>query len=653
MIPQDERQVKTKSSALNVHELENGNNRRLDRHRRDYCSMSMRDWFQVLGSFLLPLLLAIFTVVITFEQRKDSNIQRLEDRALAREQREQDLNMSSLQRESDKVIAEERRVTDNLNAERQRNMSIEQRQHELIIEQQRYEKQQEQRSEDAKLAAEQRAQDLDIAEQKRIADNLNAKEQRDSDRSIAQRKQLADDLNAEKERNVSREIEEYRFEQAKSRDLDALLLSHINDMGTLLENHNGSLTANPIINALARAKTLHVIRSVGVERSTRLIQFLFDAGQLTRGHHQQPLNLSGAILHRINMSAANDLISMSNLSLAGIHMNEATFVGQDLSFWNFTGALLNYANFSRSNCKQTIFDRSSMVGADFSHATLDKASFRRADLTSASFAHSSGERCIFYSASLSNSTFCEARMGFGNFHQSNFNQANLEKAYMSGSSFAFASLLYARMNGIYLLFANLSYSNMFGAECMESQCRLQDALSLLHAVLPNGTNSTVSYQPTPLLRNGYANCTGGSKNEHLAGWKVLADPVHTTRNYHKEKICVFTPEKGSLSQPTSMLQRTNISLFDRLIVNGHAIISVNTRLGEFAKLKISEIDRIGSMSSVILKKPISDASDITVWQKSLHRTTVEIEIEAMFQISRVSPMAWVEYIDLTILLWLP
>ena len=127
-------------------------------------------------------------------------------------------------------ISSLQRETDNPNAERQ---------HELIVEQQRHEKQQEQRLEDA-----------------------------------------------EKERNVSREIEEYRFEQTKSRDLDTLLLSHINDMGTLLEKHNGSLTVNPIINALARAKILHVIRSVGVERSTRLIQFLFDAGQLTQGHLQ-------------------------------------------------------------------------------------------------------------------------------------------------------------------------------------------------------------------------------------------------------------------------------------------------------------------------------------------------------------------------------
>ena len=128
---------------------------------------------------------------------------------------------------------------------------------------------------------------------------------------------------------------------------------------------------------------------------------------------------------------------------------------------------------------------------------------------------------------------------------------------MSGSTtLAFASLMHARMNGIHLLFANLSYANMFGVECVESQCRLHDALSLVYAILSNGANTTVSYRSAVFLRNGYANCTGGSKNDHLAGWKVPGDHV-------------FTPEKGALSQPTDMSQRVYLSLFERLIVNCH------------------------------------------------------------------------------------
>ncbi|CAF1463406.1 unnamed protein product [Adineta steineri] len=552
---------------------------------------------------------------------------------MAHEQREQDLNISALQRETDKLIAEERRITDNLNAERQRNMSLDQRQHELIVEQQRYEKQQEQRLEDAKLAAEQRAQDLKLAEEKRIADNQNAKAQRDNDLLIAERKQLADDVNAEKERNVSREIEEYRYQQANNKELDDLLLAHINDMGVLLENHNGSLTKNPTIAALARAKTLHVIRSVGVERSTRLLQFLFDAGQLTHSHDQESLDLSGAVLNRIDMSVTNDIVSMRNVSFVGVHMNEATFIGQDLSHWNFTDASLAYANFS--------------------DAFLDGTVFRRANLTGASFAQSNGKRCVFNTARLPKSTFYKATMGFANFYHADLTRANLEGSYLSGSTLAFASLIDAQMNDVYLLFANLSYANMLGAVCLEEKCQIHDALSLYHAILPNGTNGTVGHRPLSLLRNGRPVCAGGgSKDDHLVGWQILEGSVYTASNYDNQ-TCVFTHKGGTTASWASMSQKGDISMYKRLITNGHAMVSLKTHRGRYTRIKMNEIDEAGKVTSVLPSQELLSAPEMTVWEKNLRPTTVQIEVILMFQVSQVWELSWFEYIELTILLWLP
>ena len=88
----------------------------------------MKDVVQCVGSLFVPLLLAIFTVIITFQQRDEASQQRL-----------QDLNISRAQRDQDKQIAEEKRLADDINSEKQRNMSRDQRQHELEVEQQRYE----------------------------------------------------------------------------------------------------------------------------------------------------------------------------------------------------------------------------------------------------------------------------------------------------------------------------------------------------------------------------------------------------------------------------------------------------------------------------------------------------------------------------------
>ncbi len=54
------------------------------------------------SSLILPLMLGVFTVVITFQQQKLAQNQRIEDMYLARQQRLEDKNESRLQREQDK-----------------------------------------------------------------------------------------------------------------------------------------------------------------------------------------------------------------------------------------------------------------------------------------------------------------------------------------------------------------------------------------------------------------------------------------------------------------------------------------------------------------------------------------------------------------------
>ena len=110
---------------------------------RRCCACTCKHSIKVTSAVLLPLLLAIFTVVITFEQRQDSQLQREQDlnvslqarkqdyeiarlqREMDEKKRQQDLSISLQTREQDKAIADEKRLSDNINAEKQRNMSRE------------------------------------------------------------------------------------------------------------------------------------------------------------------------------------------------------------------------------------------------------------------------------------------------------------------------------------------------------------------------------------------------------------------------------------------------------------------------------------------------------------------------------------------------
>lgn len=78
--------------------------------------------------------------------------------------------------------------------------------------------------------------------------------QRKLDVQIAEEKRIAEDINRKKQQNLSREQREHELAVEKNRYLDNLFLNHINGIGVLFKENNGSLTTNPVIFALARVK---------------------------------------------------------------------------------------------------------------------------------------------------------------------------------------------------------------------------------------------------------------------------------------------------------------------------------------------------------------------------------------------------------------
>ncbi|CAF1531745.1 unnamed protein product, partial [Rotaria sordida] len=164
----------------------------LDRNSVGNCRLTLKDGLQFISSLLLPLMLGVFTVIITLEQQRISQEQRSQDLAELRLQREEDMNNSMLQRALDKQIAKEQREQDELR----------------------------------------RVQDLNISESKRAHD---------------------DEL-AEKQRDLLEKLHELAIET--QRHQDTLLVAYMNEVGTLLEKNNGCLSANPLIATLVRVKTL-------------------------------------------------------------------------------------------------------------------------------------------------------------------------------------------------------------------------------------------------------------------------------------------------------------------------------------------------------------------------------------------------------------
>lgn len=640
--------------------------------RRGWSGVTLRDLLSFFGSLAVPLMLGIFTVVITFDQRQDARKQRVEDRQQATLQREQDLsisrdqrlddrNNSALQRELDKIIADQKRAQDYEIADKVRNTSWDQRVHELLIEEKRYNESEKrynesekQRELDRRLAATERQQDLNISTL-----------QREQDKVIAEMKRNADDLVAERYQNMSRELEEYRYAQEKERYLDTLLLSHINEIGQMLKENNASLTYDLTIAAIARAKTLHVIRSIGIERSFQLIQFLYDAKQLHSNN--RPLDLSGAKLDKIDLSISkNGLLSMRGLYLGGVHMDQASFHGQDVSYWDFTGAHLNNANFSRSNCTNSIFDRALLNGADLSHVIWSNTTFRHADLTVASFSGSFGKKfefeyaklervnftsvtfatypstLRFFKSELAGSIFRGAALGttdfeYCNLTKSDFGASDIGMISFFGSTLAFANLVNARMDHTSIEYANLSHANMSGANCY-NLCTLEKVLSIHNAILPN---NTLGPPNEPLIRNGIPLC-----NESMsASWNVTMGSIKL-RPYSTIIKCAFVPVNISVS--SSMTQYVNLNFLARIISKGNALVSFRARISMETIITLLQVNLEGRVLVTTEQRSMIDWTDNFVSSTiRLHQRTTQLAVTINFPVNIVN-QNYCEFVELNI-----
>jgi uncharacterized protein YjbI with pentapeptide repeats len=601
------------------------------------CSMTFKDWMKLVGNILVPLVLTIFTVVITFEQRNELREQRKEDREqaelqrdqdlmTARDQRELDKNISILQRETDKEIADTQRNTDILNADRARNESFIQRQHEIHIEEQRLQ-----------LAKEQRDQDLNVSRDQRELDQ-----------------RLAND----------------RYEQEKNRNSDALVHTHIEYLALLLERNNGTpLSLHSTTHVIARAKTFNIFRQVDSVRCFRIIQFLYDIGQLTSNHN--PLDMTRAPLQSLNASrqSVGLLRPMPGLSLSGAYLMNASFDDQDISLWNLTRTNLNGATFIEANCTGTIFDWTNIVEANFSSAIISFSSFIQSKADGIVFYRAYGQSAKFLSARLTRANFTEANLVNTNFlfldshlEESIFHRAilsgikfefsNLTKTDMTdlsnpfirisffGCTLAFATFVNARLNADTTA-SNLSNANLTGAKDVQYTFSLEDTLSIHNAILPNGSRGP----PNPnLVLNGLPQCTNGNSS-FIDGWTISGN--NQINKIWSGGKCIFAVSLASTGSNTSMLQKIHLApKYQQIIGRSRAILSMSARMSFYTAIYVDELTARGNSLNTYKLQLGSIGMDVVRKQILMHAETKSVQVVVDF--SRETRGGWLEFIEMGI-----
>jgi uncharacterized protein YjbI with pentapeptide repeats len=181
--------------------------------------------------------------------------------------------------------------------------------------------------------------------------------------SARQSEQAIADQRAQIERNIASDnIQETALQTYLDRMTELLLDKK------LRESEN-----NSEVRAVARARTLTVLRRLGGDRKGALLRFLYEADLLHKD--KIVIDLRGADLSEVGLSETD----LSGANLRGAHLSET-----NLGWANLFGANLIFADLFRANLSEANLSKAGLRGTDLSEADLTGA-----DLTGAKYTKNS------------------------------------------------------------------------------------------------------------------------------------------------------------------------------------------------------------------------------------------------------------------------
>ncbi|CAF1416458.1 unnamed protein product [Adineta ricciae] len=305
-----------------------------------FCSLTIQNILQFISSLILPLMLGIFTVVITLHQQNISMKQRREDHEIARNQRLEDRNESHLQR----------------------------------------------------------VQELHV---------------------------LA--MQYEIDRNMSND-----------RYKDEILSTYMRNMGELFERNNGSLTCNPTVKILARAKTLNAIRQLDGSHNMHVIRFLFESGQLFHKNECPPLDISTALLVNLEFGSLTISPEIEYMILTGVFFIDCTFHDMTIESADFT---LNDVYFANSNFMRVDFMSTAIEVTSFLSAKLNLVWFQNSELDEVNFSYAELSRVNFSEADLKDILFLKTVFDDVDFSDAELENIEFHGAFLRSTDFLYTEIL--------------------------------------------------------------------------------------------------------------------------------------------------------------------------------------------------------------------
>jgi len=339
---------------------------------RQYFGLTSKTILKFISSLILPLMLGVFTVVITFHQQKVAREQRIEDMQLVRQQRLEDKNELQLQHQLEWDIAI-------------KNQEVQ-----------------------SKAASDRYRDEVLVAYIKEIGDFLKENNGSLTSDSLLHTLARVKTLNAIGQLDGSRQIRILRFLYETAQ------LTNTNKFGALdistaelIDIDFRTFTPSKEITQLSLAGVY--LRNFTFEKIS-LYHVDFSSAWL------ENVNFSSARVNNVNFSPAK----LINVKFSSAELADVKFSSTHLDHVNFSYAHPVNVNFSYAHPVNVNFSSAGLDNVDFSFARLKNVNFSSAELCNVSFSSAWLTTLNYSSAGLTNVNFSSAWLTTVNFSSATF-----------------------------------------------------------------------------------------------------------------------------------------------------------------------------------------------------------------------------------------
>jgi hypothetical protein len=255
-----------------------------------------------------------------------------------------------------------------------------------------------------------------------------------------------------------------RAQEAQSQARNSALQAYLDQMQHLVLDENlPSSSENDHVSAIARARTLTVLRVMGSEGKQTIVQFLYESSLIEKGSSI------------VSLRAAD----LSNANLRGVDLPRADLSGADLREADLRSGL---SGTDLSSGSETDLSETDLRGANLYNADLREAYLSAANLSETNLRGANLRETDLIDADLSGADLREADLRGAFLDGANLGGAYLVDANLSGAFLSNADLSNTNLSGADLSGADLSYATTVTEEQLEKQTELLEG-----ATMPDGS----------------------------------------------------------------------------------------------------------------------------------------------------------------------